>query len=55
MNDVQAWLNRTMHEEREENSSWDVMAEIADKREVLASLDVEPVASAYREQEEKKS
>lgn len=50
MNDAQAWLNGTLREEREENSSWDVMAEIADEREALAALDVEPVDNEYREE-----
>jgi len=48
--DIQAWLNGTMREEREENSSWDVMAEIVDEREALAALDVEPIDNEYCEE-----
>ena len=50
MNDILSWLDGTLREDRDENSSWDVMAEIADEREVLAAMDVKPVDTEYHEE-----
>jgi len=49
MNDIEAWLNGTLHEERTENSSWDLMAEIEDEREVLAEAGIAPVDTEHQE------